>query len=49
MSTKRKELKEQKRLEIIRAACKLFAEKGYYNTTIPHIAQAVGMSVSLVG
>ena len=45
MSTKRKELKEQKRLEIIRAACKLFAEKGYYNTTIPHIAQAVGMSV----
>ncbi|QWK13654.1 MAG: TetR/AcrR family transcriptional regulator [Aquificota bacterium] len=45
MSTKRKELKEQKRLEIIRAACKLFAEKGYYNTTIPHIAHAVGMSV----
>ncbi|MEW6656998.1 MAG: TetR/AcrR family transcriptional regulator [Aquificota bacterium] len=45
MSTKRKELKEQKRLEIIRAACKLFAEKGYYNTTIPHITQAVGMSV----
>lgn len=45
MSAKRKELKEQKRLEIIRAACKLFAEKGYYNTTIPHIAQAVGMSV----
>ena len=45
MSTKRKVLKEQKRLEIIRAACKLFAEKGYYNTTIPHIAQAVGMSV----
>lgn len=45
MSTKRKELKEQKRLEIIRAACKLFAEMGYYNTTIPHIAHAVGMSV----
>ncbi|MFN3598678.1 MAG: TetR/AcrR family transcriptional regulator [Aquificaceae bacterium] len=42
---RRKALKEQKRLEIIRASCKLFAEKGYYNTTIPDIAQVVGMSV----
>lgn len=32
-------------MRIIRTACKLFAEKGYYNTTIPDIAQALGMSV----
>ncbi|MEJ5338225.1 MAG: TetR/AcrR family transcriptional regulator [Aquificaceae bacterium] len=42
---KRQSLKEQKRLEIIRTACRLFSEKGYYNTTMPDIAQAVGMSV----
>ncbi|MEN3039869.1 MAG: helix-turn-helix domain-containing protein, partial [Candidatus Kryptonium sp.] len=38
-------LKERRRLEIIRTACKLFSERGYYNTTMPDIAQAVGMSV----
>lgn len=38
-------LKKKKRLEIIRVACKLFSEKGYYNTTVPDIAQALGMSV----
>ncbi|WP_456402862.1 TetR/AcrR family transcriptional regulator [Persephonella sp.] len=39
------ELKERKKEEIIKAACKLFAERGYYNTTIPDIADAIGMSV----
>ncbi|MEN3028830.1 MAG: TetR/AcrR family transcriptional regulator [Aquificaceae bacterium] len=38
-------LRERRRLDIIRIACKLFAQKGYYSTTIPDIAQAVGMSV----
>jgi len=37
--------KEKKREEIIKVACKLFAKKGYYNTTIPDIAEAMGMSV----
>jgi len=37
--------KELKRQEIMRVACKLFAQKGYYNTTIPDIAKALGMSV----
>jgi len=38
-------LKEKKKLEIIRTACKLFSEKGYHNTVIPDIANALGMSV----
>jgi len=37
--------KEQKKEEIIKTACKLFAKQGYYNTTVPDIAQAMGMSV----
>jgi AcrR family transcriptional regulator len=37
--------KEQKKQAIVKTACKLFAEKGYYNTTIPDIAEALGMSV----
>ncbi|GAB6072937.1 hypothetical protein JCM14244_13140 [Venenivibrio stagnispumantis] len=37
--------KEQKKEEIVNVACKLFAEKGYYNTTIPDIAENLGMSV----
>jgi AcrR family transcriptional regulator len=37
--------KERKREEIVKVACKLFAKKGYYNTTIPDIAEAMGMSV----
>lgn len=42
---KRQNLKERRRLEIIRTACRLFAQRGYYNTTIPDIANALGMSV----
>lgn len=45
MTMHRASLKERKKLEIIRVACKLFSEKGYYNTTIPDIAEALGMSV----
>ncbi len=45
MIMQRVALKEKRKLEIIRVACKLFSEKGYYNTTIPDIAQALGMSV----
>ncbi len=37
--------KEEKKEEIVKVACKLFAEHGYYNTTIPDIAEAMGMSV----
>ena len=40
----RKEPKKERKLKIIREACKLFAEKGYYSTTIPDIAEALGMS-----
>ncbi|RLJ70785.1 TetR family transcriptional regulator [Hydrogenivirga caldilitoris] len=35
----------KKRLQIIRTACRLFAERGYYNTTMPDIAAELGMSV----
>jgi len=45
LSKGRKYLKEERKLEIVKVACKLFAEKGYYNTTIPDIAEAMGMSV----
>lgn len=45
MIMQRVALKEKRKLEIIRVACKLFSEKGYYNTTIPDIAEALGMSV----
>jgi len=38
-------LKEEKKREIMKIACKLFAEKGYHNTTIPDIAKALNMSV----
>ncbi|MFN3813816.1 MAG: TetR/AcrR family transcriptional regulator [Aquificaceae bacterium] len=41
----RKTLKEEKKTEIMRVACKLFSEKGYYNTTVPDIAEALEMSV----
>jgi len=37
--------KGRKREEIVKTACRLFAKKGYYNTTIPDIAEAMGMSV----
>ncbi|WP_029520929.1 TetR/AcrR family transcriptional regulator [Persephonella sp. IF05-L8] len=45
MSKIKKFSKEEKKQEIVRTACKLFAERGYYNTTIPDIAEAMGMSV----
>jgi len=48
MATRRslkEKLKEEKRLQIIRTACRLFAERGYYNTTMPDIAKELGMSV----
>lgn len=41
----RQTIKEKKKLEIIKVASKLFAEKGYYTTTIPDIAQELSMSV----
>ncbi len=37
--------KEEKKSGIISAALKLFSEKGFYITTIPDIAEKVGMSV----
>ena len=37
--------KEERRGGIISAALKLFSEKGFYITTIPDIAEKVGMSV----
>ncbi len=37
--------KEQKKETIIQTALKLFSQHGFYNTTIPDIAQQVGMSV----
>ena len=45
MSKIRKVTKEERKKEIIKAACKLFAQRGYYNTTIPDIAEEIGMSV----
>lgn len=41
----KKRVKEKKKEEIIKVALKLFAEKGFYKTTIPDIAEALGMSV----
>lgn len=37
--------KDEKKNQIIKAACELFAKNGYYNTTMPDIANALGMSV----
>ncbi len=37
--------KEERKTTIISAALKLFSERGFYITTIPDIAQKVGMSV----
>ncbi|MDQ7082701.1 MAG: TetR/AcrR family transcriptional regulator [Aquificota bacterium] len=41
----REKLKEERKLQIIRTACRLFANKGYHNTTIPDIARELNMSV----
>ncbi len=38
-------IKKRRRDEIIAVALKLFSEKGFYVTTIPDIAERVGMSV----
>jgi len=43
--TLRAKLKEKKKLQIIRTACRLFADKGYHSTTMPDIASELGMSV----
>ncbi len=40
-----KDKKERRRIEIILGALKLFAQKGFYITTIPDIARSIGMSV----
>ena len=45
MSKVKRLSKEERKQEIVKTACKLFAERGYYNTTIPDIAEAMGMSV----
>ncbi|MDQ7056377.1 MAG: TetR/AcrR family transcriptional regulator [Persephonella sp.] len=45
MSKIRKLTKEERKKEIVKVACRLFAERGYYNTTIPDIAEELGMSV----
>ncbi len=45
MSKTKRISKEERKQEIVKTACKLFAERGYYNTTIPDIAEAMGMSV----
>ena len=37
--------KEERKTNIISAALKLFSERGFYITTIPDIAEKVGMSV----
>jgi AcrR family transcriptional regulator len=37
--------KEEKKISIINAALTLFANKGFYSTTIPDIAKALNMSV----
>lgn len=38
-------MKENKKTEIMKVSLKLFAEKGFYNTTIADIAKEMGMSV----
>ena len=45
MSKIAKDKKLQKKEQIIQSALKLFASKGFYNTTIPDIANALKMSV----
>jgi AcrR family transcriptional regulator len=38
----------ERRQQIVNAAVKLFAEQGYYSTTIQHIAREAGISVGLI-
>ena len=42
---KQPDRKERRRVEIIETALRLFAQRGFYATTIPDIAGAMGMSV----
>lgn len=39
---------EERRGQVLRAAVKLFSEKGYYTTTIQQIAREAGVSVGLI-
>jgi AcrR family transcriptional regulator len=41
-------LVEQRRAQILRAAVKLFSEKGYYITTVQQIARKAGVSTGLI-
>ena len=43
--SKKEGKKEEKKISIINAALTLFANKGFYSTTIPDIAKALNMSV----
>ena len=45
MSIKKEDKKLKRKEEIIQGALELFATKGFYNTTIPDIANALKMSV----
>ena len=44
MSTKKEDKKLKRKEEIMQGALELFASKGFYNTTIPDIANALKMS-----
>ena len=41
-------LVEERRGQVLRAAVKLFSEKGYYTTTIQQIAREAGVSIGLI-
>ena len=41
-------LVEERRAQVLRAAVKLFSEKGYYITTIQQIAREAGVSIGLI-
>jgi AcrR family transcriptional regulator len=45
LSSKVQDKRQQKKEDIIQASLELFASKGFYNTTIPDIANALKMSV----
>jgi len=39
-----KRTKESRKIDIIKTALRLFSKRGFYTTTIPDIAKAMGMS-----
>ncbi|MCK4646005.1 MAG: TetR/AcrR family transcriptional regulator [Candidatus Aminicenantes bacterium] len=45
---KNQELVDQRRLQIVNAAVRLFIEKGFHKTTTREIAQAAGISIGLL-